>query len=73
MTYHKACNKSNTMSATGGAGTSYPAGEHPVFNWVRVAQSFFPYSVLWIIVCQFVLWPLACLFFFDFGFSLSNL
>jgi hypothetical protein len=52
MTYHRVCDKSNTMGATWGAGTAYPSGKSkftPSFSAIGVL-----FGVLYIIVCSFV-------------------
>jgi Zn-dependent protease with chaperone function len=61
MTCHWGCNKSNTTDVTNGAGTSYPSGVSEftsVLVGVHVAPSFLC-SVLYIIVCPFVLFLFA--------------
>ena len=60
MTYHRGCNNSNTTAVACGTGTAYystaPAFT-PGFSGIRVAR--FLCSVLKIIFCPFVLFPLS--------------
>jgi len=66
MIYHQICNKSNTSDATSGAGTANLSGA-PEFTLVflrivSLGQIFcFLCSVLLIIFCPFVLFPLTIL------------
>ena len=57
ITYYRVCNKSNTMSATCGAGTANPYLAHeftPVFNEVRIARCAFSVSLFVLLSLYFV-------------------
>jgi hypothetical protein len=81
VTVHRVCNTSNTTGATCGAETAYPSGALGFisgFKWGSVFS--FLHSVLYIIVCPFVIFLLAIVLFvllrfmaFDYPFGLFKL
>ena len=71
MSYHRVCNKSNTMGVTRGAGTAYLSGVPeftPGFSGLRVTRSLL-FCVMFcgslFVFLSFLFWPLCCLSFFD--------
>jgi hypothetical protein len=81
VTVHRVCNTSNTTGATCGAETAYPSGALGFisgFKWGSVFS--FLHSVVYIIVCPFVIFLLAIVLFvllrfmaFDYPFGLFKL
>ena len=66
VTFHRVCNKSNTTSATNGAGTGYLSGAPdftPSFSGVRVARSLV-FSVVFcrslLVLCSFTVCHCVC-------------
>ena len=68
MTYHRACNWTNTTSVTSRTGTAYPSGARgftPSFSGVRVTRFYVCFVDRCLFLCTFFFLPLCCLFFFD--------